>query len=84
MNSFGYVRAGSIDEAVALLNTPGVNSRALAGGTDLMVAVRAGEAGSFDRVVDISTIPDLRGIAMVGRARASARRRPSPKSCALG
>ena len=66
MNSFGYIRAGSIDEAVALLNTPGVNSRALAGGTDLMVAVRAGEAGSFDRVVDISTIPDLRGIAMAG------------------
>jgi xanthine dehydrogenase FAD-binding subunit len=63
MNPFGYVRAGSVDEAIALLNAPGLNSCALAGGTDLMVAIRAGET-SFDRVVDISTIPELRGIEM--------------------
>lgn len=65
MNSFGYVRAGSVDEAVALLNAPGLNSRALAGGTDLMVAARAGET-SFDRVIDISMIPELRHIEMNG------------------
>ena len=65
MNSFGYVRADSVEEAVALLNAPGLTSRVLAGGTDLMVAVRAGET-SFDRVVDISMIPALRRIEMNG------------------
>ncbi len=65
MKSFDYMRAGSIDEAVALLNAPGLTSRALAGGTDLLVMVRAGEA-SFDRVVDISGIAEMRRIDLRG------------------
>ena len=65
MKSFDYVRAGSIDEAVALLNTPGLTSRVLAGGTDLMVMVRAGEV-AFDRVVDVSGIADIRRIWIEG------------------
>ncbi|HEY3290301.1 MAG TPA: FAD binding domain-containing protein [Anaerolineae bacterium] len=67
MNPFGYVRAGSIDEAVSLLNTPGVSSRVLAGGTDLLVAARASET-HFDRVVDISSIPEMRMIEMAGKS----------------
>ncbi|MCL4506598.1 MAG: FAD binding domain-containing protein [Chloroflexi bacterium] len=65
MKSFDYVRAGGIDEAVALLNAPGLTSRALAGGTDLMVMVRAGEV-TFDRVVDISGVADMRRIWIDG------------------
>ena len=58
MERFGYVRASSIAEAVTLLNEPGVRSRPLAGGTDLVLLTRA-EPSLCDRVVDISLIPDL-------------------------
>lgn len=58
MERFGYVRAASIAEAVTLLNEPGVRSRPLAGGTDLVLLTRA-EPSLCDRVVDISLIPDL-------------------------
>ena len=53
MERFGYVRASSIAEAVALLNEPGVRSRPLAGGTDLVLITRA-EPSLCDRVVDIT------------------------------
>jgi len=61
MERFGYVRASSITEAVSLLNEPGVRSRPLAGGTDLVLLTRA-EPSICDRVVDISLIPDLHRI----------------------
>jgi CO/xanthine dehydrogenase FAD-binding subunit len=61
MERFGYVRAASIAEAVTLLNEPGVRSRPLAGGTDLVLLTRA-EPFLCDRVVDISLIPDLHRI----------------------
>ncbi len=61
MERFGYVRAASIAEAVTLLNEPGVRSRPLAGGTDLVLLTRA-EPSLCDRVVDISLIPDLHRI----------------------
>lgn len=62
---FSYVRAGSAAEALQLLNEPGIISRALAGGTDLVLQARH-EQPSFDRVVDISNTPDLRRIERQG------------------
>lgn len=58
---FDYVRAESVLEAVRLLNQAGVISRPLAGGTDLVILSRA-EPGSFDRVVDITLIPEMHAI----------------------
>jgi CO/xanthine dehydrogenase FAD-binding subunit len=59
MPRFDYVRARSLDEAVQLLNEPGLVSRPLAGGTDILVYVRQ-QKPSFDRLVDISQVPELK------------------------
>jgi len=70
---FGYVRAESVPHAVALLNEPGIRSRPLAGGTDLVLLARE-ERKLCDRVVDISLIPELHqitcldGIVTIGAA----------------
>ncbi len=61
MERFSYVRAESIPQAVALLNTPEVRSRPLAGGTDLVLLLR--EERVCDRVVDITQIPEMHHIA---------------------
>jgi CO/xanthine dehydrogenase FAD-binding subunit len=61
MSDFSYVRANSLGEAVALLSEPGIHSRVLAGGTDLVNQFRKGEAWC-DRVVDVAHVPELRGI----------------------
>lgn len=65
MHTFGYVRPQSIAEAVALLDAPGIASRVLAGGTDLMVAARSNPP-DYDRVVDISQIAELHTVELVG------------------
>ncbi len=64
MERFSYVRAESIPQAVALLNTPGVRSRPLAGGTDLLLLLRHEQV--CDRVVDITLIPELHRIVRNG------------------
>jgi CO/xanthine dehydrogenase FAD-binding subunit len=61
MSDFTYVRAHSLDEAVALLSELGVHSRVLAGGTDLVNQFRKGEV-QCDRVVDVTHVPELRTI----------------------
>jgi CO/xanthine dehydrogenase FAD-binding subunit len=61
MERFGYIRAATVAEAVALLNEPGLNSCPLAGSTDLLLQLRH-EPGRCSRVVDISLIPELRRI----------------------
>jgi CO/xanthine dehydrogenase FAD-binding subunit len=61
MSEFTYVRAHSLDEALALLSEPGVRSRVLAGGTDLVNQFRQGEV-TCDRVVDVAHVPELRDI----------------------
>jgi CO/xanthine dehydrogenase FAD-binding subunit len=61
MARFNYVRAQSVTEAIELLNEPGFTSRPLAGGTDLMVYLRLKDPW-FDRLVDISQIPELKAI----------------------
>ena len=58
---FEYRRAGSIAEAVRLLNEPGVRARVLAGGTDLVLLMKE-ERDICDRVVDITLIPELHQI----------------------
>jgi carbon-monoxide dehydrogenase medium subunit len=60
---FGYVRADSVPHAVALLNEPGIGSRPLAGGTDLVLLARE-DHKLCDRVVDISLIPELHQITL--------------------
>ena len=69
MEQFGYIRAATVAEAVALLNEPGLNSCPLAGSTDLLLQIRhessTGTPKRTDlprRVVDISLIPELRRI----------------------
>jgi CO/xanthine dehydrogenase FAD-binding subunit len=61
MTEFTYVRANSLDEALALLSEPGLHSRVLAGGTDLVNELRQGQA-SCDRVVDVGHVPELKRI----------------------
>ena len=61
MASLDYVHAASIADAVALLNAPGRRCRPIAGGTDLVVAMRQ-RGPWFDRLVDITAIPELREI----------------------
>lgn len=65
MPKFDYVRAHSVAEALQLLAEPGVRSRPLAGGTDVLVLARH-EQPNYDRVVDISRIPELKVIERRG------------------
>ena len=55
----------SIPEALQLLAEPGPVSRPLAGGTDVVVFVRH-EKPPFDRVVDISRVPEMKVIERRG------------------
>jgi carbon-monoxide dehydrogenase medium subunit len=59
LSSFVYQRPSSLDEALALLAEHGRKARALAGGTDLLVEIRAG-LSLPERVVDLKGIPQLR------------------------
>ncbi len=61
MGDFEYVRARSLREAVDYLGEPGLRSRILAGGTDLVNQFRSDES-SCDRVVDVGHVPELRVI----------------------
>jgi CO/xanthine dehydrogenase FAD-binding subunit len=61
MERFGYVKAASIGDAVTLLNEPGLKSRPLAGGTDILLQLRH-EPHYCDRLVDISQLSDLHRI----------------------
>ncbi len=61
MAELDYVRASHIQEAVLMLNHPGIRSRVLAGSTDLALLLRA-DANLCDRVVDVSLIPELHSI----------------------
>ncbi len=62
MNALRYEAPGSIDEAVALLAAANGKARVLAGGTDLLVQLRAGMI-SPELVVDVKRIPETRAIA---------------------
>ncbi|MCB0080240.1 MAG: FAD binding domain-containing protein, partial [Caldilineaceae bacterium] len=57
MQAFDYVSANSIDEAVLALQKASGSARVLAGGTDLLVALREGRL-SAQTVVDIKHVPE--------------------------
>ena len=65
MARFDYARAHSITEALQLLSQPGLVSRPLAGGTDVVVYLRH-EAPAFNRLVDISRVPEMKVIERRG------------------
>ncbi len=65
MAEIQYVRASQINEAITLLNEPGVICRLLAGGTDLAILLRLNPT-LCERVVDISLIPEMHMIQRVG------------------
>ena len=90
MPRFDYARGHSVPEALKLLIEPGLVSRPLAGGTDVVVFVRH-EKPPFDRVVDITRVPELKvierrgdeivvgaGVASTKRPRARCSRRWRP------
>lgn len=57
-----YFTPSTIDEAAALLQQHAGQARIIAGGTDLLVDMRAEGAEPHPALVDITTIPDLRSI----------------------
>ena len=63
MRDFAYARAGTAESAVGTLADPGTS--VIAGGTELLNWFRLGIAAA-DRVVDIGSLDELRGIAMDG------------------
>jgi CO/xanthine dehydrogenase FAD-binding subunit len=65
MPRFEYVRAQSVAHAVALINDPHYASRPIAGGTDLLVLIRH-QKPNFDRVVDLTRVPEMRAIERRG------------------
>lgn len=58
-----YATPATVDEAVALLAKANGGGRVLAGGTDLLVQIRAGMV-SPELVVDIKSIPETRKISI--------------------
>src|SRR5262245_49174692 len=58
MQPFDYARATTIDAAAALLQQAQGRARVLAGGTDLLVALRE-RRQSTDLVVDVKSIAEL-------------------------
>ncbi len=59
----GYLRPQTIDELLWALSAVGAGAKILAGGTDLMLAVRAGRA--FETLINVSRIEALQEIALV-------------------
>ena len=58
MEAFDFVSPSSIDEVVSILNEHGDRARMIAGGTDIIVMMRAGRRLA-DVVVDVKGIPEL-------------------------
>ena len=58
MEPFEFVTPSSIDEAVKVLASNGDKARMIAGGTDILVQMRAGRR-TAPLVVDIKGIPEL-------------------------
>ncbi len=58
---FEYVRAGSVDEAVAALVQHGEDAKVLAGGHSLLPLMRL-RLASPSVLVDVGRIPELRGV----------------------
>ncbi len=63
MKTFEYVKAKDAGQAVALLAKHGRAAKILAGGTDLLVELKAA-AHAPEVIVDISRVADLKGISV--------------------
>jgi xanthine dehydrogenase FAD-binding subunit len=62
MQAFDYARAGTIDEATALLQQAQGQARILSGGTDLLVALRERRL-TTELVIDVKAIAELMALA---------------------
>lgn len=65
MAKFDYVRAGTLEQAVSLMNDSRYTNKLLAGGTDLLIYLHY-RSPSFTRVVDISFLEGLKIIEQRG------------------
>jgi len=65
MSRFTYIRPDSLPETLELLADLDQASRLLAGGTDLLIRLRRQEP-DFDRIIDVSRLPELKIIAREG------------------
>ena len=65
MTPFECVVAGNADHALALLDAHGEEAQVIAGGTDILVERKSSARGPR-LVVDISRVPELKGIRMTG------------------
>lgn len=65
MANFDYVRPNSVAEALQLLGDSTYTSRPLAGGTDVVVYLRH-QPPPFNRLVDVSQLPELKTIRQEG------------------
>ena len=63
--AFDYVRAGSVEEAVALLGEHGEDAKLLAGGHSLIPTMKL-RLASPSALIDISALDELRGIRVDG------------------
>ena len=63
MSGKRYYRPGNVEQCLEFLHNEGRDAVLLAGGTDVMVDLRAGE---IDRtwIVDVSRLPELRGVRL--------------------
>ena len=66
MKWIDYATPGSVQEAVALLAEHGDRARIMAGGTDVLVQLRAGRLG-LDLLVDGKNIPELNELSFDGQ-----------------
>lgn len=63
MQNFSYAKPHTIDEAIGILSEHGSSARLLAGGTDLIIKMRAG-ALSPGMVIDTKHIPELSELSL--------------------
>lgn len=65
MGRFIYERPGTIEECLKSLKEPGVK-KLIAGGTDILVELRAGKEPELEYLLDVSQIKELKGITEAG------------------
>ena len=68
MHWIDYASPHSVREAVDLLNEAGESARPIAGGTDVLVQLRANAMPNVNLLVDVKNIPELNEITMDSEA----------------
>ncbi|AWT59012.1 MAG: Carbon monoxide dehydrogenase medium chain [Candidatus Moanabacter tarae] len=63
MKDFQFCSPRSLDEAVGLMSEEGVKARGFAGGTDVLVQLRA-KRFEIDRLVDMKQVPELNDLQL--------------------